>query len=54
VLESPYRDFVEVCEAAVDPDAVAAARESGWGKLPTPEVMGPALLHNGEFGKSWS
>jgi NAD(P)-dependent dehydrogenase (short-subunit alcohol dehydrogenase family) len=54
--------------AAVDPDAVAAAKESGWGKPPTPEVMGPALLylaqqtagtltgqilHNDEFGKSW-
>jgi NAD(P)-dependent dehydrogenase (short-subunit alcohol dehydrogenase family) len=54
--------------AAVDPDAVAAAKESGWGKEPTAEVMGPALLdlaqqtaetrtgqilHNDQFGTSW-
>ena len=54
--------------ANVDPDAYAEAETSGWGKPPTPEVMGPALLylahqtaetltgailHNDEFGKSW-
>jgi NAD(P)-dependent dehydrogenase (short-subunit alcohol dehydrogenase family) len=50
------------------PDAVESVRESGWGKPPTPEVMGPAvlylarqtattltgqILHTDEFQKSW-
>jgi NAD(P)-dependent dehydrogenase (short-subunit alcohol dehydrogenase family) len=54
--------------AAVDPEAVAEAKASGWGKPPTPEVMGPPLLHlaqqtaatltgrilhHDEFGTSW-
>jgi len=54
--------------SAVDPVAAAEARASGWGKPPTPEVMGPAILylaqqtaetltgrilHTDEFRKGW-
>jgi hypothetical protein len=50
------------------PDAVESVRESGWGKPPAPEVMGPAvlylarqtattltgqILHTDEFQESW-
>lgn len=52
----------------IDPAATTQAAESGWGKPPTPEVMGPALLylakqnartmtgqllHNDTYGKTW-
>jgi 7-alpha-hydroxysteroid dehydrogenase len=54
--------------AVADLAGMEAAKASGWGKPPTPEVMGPALvhlagqtaetltgqiLHTDEFGKSW-
>jgi len=54
--------------AQVDPEAFAAAKENGFGKPPTPEVMGPAVLylaqqtaetmtgqivHTDTFRKSW-
>ena len=51
-----------------DPEVAGMARDSGWGKEPTAEVMGPPLLflaqqtaksftgrivHHDAFGKSW-
>ena len=53
---------------ATDPEVAAMAMSTGWGKLPTAEVMGPPLLflataspakmtgqivHHDEFGRTW-
>jgi NAD(P)-dependent dehydrogenase (short-subunit alcohol dehydrogenase family) len=53
---------------SVDPEVANMALVSGWGKEPTPEVMGPPvvwlaaqtadsltgnILHHDEFGRSW-
>ena len=52
---------------ATDPEVAAIATLTGWGKPPTPEMMGPPLLflatvspatmtaivHHDEFGRTW-